>query len=170
MLGQRRRRPLTVAGGIMSKSKNQCFGALSDADQKRAAEQEAVSMLFMLDAQLRCTECGQMVGATKTPLGIFLFLPQGRILGQRNDAHSGSNVVPASRHRHDGRKMRLEMTTTTRAEAVQEFGSDRVEAAEMVILVRNDRPNMGEQIAHIGEKHWRFTPRLDQHDTMVANR
>jgi len=62
------------------------------------------------------------------------------------------------------------MTTITRAEAVQEFGSGRVEGAEMVILMRNDRPNMGEQVAHIGEKYWRFTPRQDQHDTMVANR
>lgn len=66
--------------------------------------------------------------------------------------------------------MRLEMTTITRAEAIQEFGSERVEAAEMKILMRNDRPNMGEQIAYIGEKHWKFTPRRDQHDAMVDNR
>jgi hypothetical protein len=61
----------------MSKSNDKCFGALSDADQKLAAEQEAVKMLFMLDGKLKCTDCGQMVGATKTPLGDF-FVPSPR--------------------------------------------------------------------------------------------
>jgi hypothetical protein len=62
------------------------------------------------------------------------------------------------------------MTTITREEAVQEFGSGRVEGAEMMILLRNDRPNSGQQMAYIGEKWWRFVPRSDQLETMVANR
>jgi hypothetical protein len=62
------------------------------------------------------------------------------------------------------------MTTVTREEALQEFGSDRIEGAEMVILMRSDRPNTGQQMAHIGEKWWRFVPTQDQLETMARNR
>jgi hypothetical protein len=60
--------------------------------------------------------------------------------------------------------------TVTREEALQEFGRGRVEGAEMVTLMRNDRPNSGQQEAYIGEKWWRFVPCQDQLDTMVQNR
>jgi hypothetical protein len=62
------------------------------------------------------------------------------------------------------------MTPITRKEAVQEFGSDRVEGAEMGVLMRNDYPNSGEQRAHVGERWWRFVPTRDQLETMAANR
>lgn len=63
-----------------------------------------------------------------------------------------------------------EMTTITREEALQKFGSDPVEGAEMEILMRNDRSNTGQQMAHIGEKWWRFVPGRDQLDLMADNR
>jgi hypothetical protein len=62
------------------------------------------------------------------------------------------------------------ITTVTREEALREFGGGRVEGAEMVTLMRNDRPNTGQQEAHIGEKMWRFVPSQDQLDFMVQNR
>jgi hypothetical protein len=62
------------------------------------------------------------------------------------------------------------MIPITRKEAVQEFGSGRVEGAEMVILMRNDYPNSGEQVAYLGEKCWRFVPTRDQLNTMTSNR
>jgi hypothetical protein len=62
------------------------------------------------------------------------------------------------------------ITTITREEALREFGRGRVEGAEMVTLMRNDRLNSGQQEAHIGEKCWRFVPSQDQLDTMVQNR
>jgi uncharacterized ferritin-like protein (DUF455 family) len=61
-------------------------------------------------------------------------------------------------------------TTITKEDALREFGSGRVEGAEMVTLMRNDRHNTGQQEAYIGEKWWKFLPSQNQLDTMVQSR
>ncbi|MGD0832583.1 MAG: hypothetical protein ABR907_16745 [Terracidiphilus sp.] len=62
------------------------------------------------------------------------------------------------------------MTTITREQALQEFGSDEVGGAELKILMQSDRLNTGQQMAHIGEKWWRFIPAQDQLETLARNR
>lgn len=47
----------------------QCFGSLSEDDQKRAADADLGNTLFMLDNRLRCLDCGSMVGAEKSAKG-----------------------------------------------------------------------------------------------------
>jgi hypothetical protein len=60
--------------------KGQCFGSLSEADQQRAREQADVNMLYMLDGQLRCQDCGAKVGAMKSPMskGEGFYVPSPR--------------------------------------------------------------------------------------------
>jgi hypothetical protein len=59
------------------KVKNPCFGSLSEADQQRAADEELSSTLFMLEAKLRCLDCGALVGAQKSAMGSF-YVPSPR--------------------------------------------------------------------------------------------
>jgi len=61
-------------------NKDQCFGSLSESDQKWAAEQAESNTLWMLDDKLRCQECGAMVGAMKSPMstGEGFYVPSPR--------------------------------------------------------------------------------------------
>jgi hypothetical protein len=64
----------------MAKKDQQCFGSLSESDQQRAREEDEVKMLYMLDGQLRCQDCGAKVGAMKSPMsnGEGFYVPSPR--------------------------------------------------------------------------------------------
>ena len=64
----------------------------------------------------------------------------------------------------------MEYRSVTRWEAIQEFGQDSVEGAEMVTLMRNDYYFTGVYTASINvngtKKMWRFEPTQKQLDTL----